>query len=115
MWFDHWAVVWLAPVAVWILLSGLDDLFIDIVFFLKREAFTWPREAELAQASQRHIAILVPLWHEHQVIGQMLRHNHGREPTFFSFCQLEVSQIAKTCGLRSRRTCVHGDPPEEEF
>jgi len=75
VWFDHWAVVWLAPVAVWILLSGLDDLFIDLVFFLRREAFAWPREAELAQAGQRRIAILVPLWQEHQVIGPMLRHN----------------------------------------
>lgn len=73
--FDNWVVVCLAPVAVWILLSGLDDLFIDIVFFWHREAFIWPQEPELPQASQRRIAILVPLWHEHQVIGQMLRHN----------------------------------------
>lgn len=75
MWFDHWAVVWLAPVAVWVLLSGLDDLFIDIVFFFRRVVFAWPRDAELALASQRRIAILVPLWNEHQVIGKMLRHN----------------------------------------
>ena len=75
MWFDHWAVVWLAPVAVWILLSGLDDLFIDIVFLFRRKAFTWPHDGDLAQASQRRIAILVPLWHEHQVIGPMLEHN----------------------------------------
>jgi hypothetical protein len=35
----------------------------------------WPRHAELAQAGQRRIAILVALWHEHQVIGEMLEHN----------------------------------------
>ena len=73
--FDRWAVVWLAAVAVWILLSGLDDLFIDLVYLFRRETFTRPREPELAPARQRRIAILVPLWHEHQVIGQMLRHN----------------------------------------
>jgi hypothetical protein len=30
---------------------------------------------ELAQARQRRIAIFVALWHEHELIEQMLRHN----------------------------------------
>src|SRR5262245_2986735 len=68
--------VCLAHVAVWILISGLDDLFIDFVFFARRKKpFPWPAEAELAQAQQRRIAILIALWHEHSVIEQMLRHN----------------------------------------
>jgi bacteriophage N4 adsorption protein B len=75
VWFNHWAVVCLAPVAVWILLNGLDDLFIDVAFLFLRKPLTWPRDAELAQPGQRRIAILVPLWHEHQVIGEMLQHN----------------------------------------
>ena len=75
MWL-HWLWIALIPVAVWILLSGLDDLFIDLVFlFHKPRSFAWPPEAELAQASQRRIAILVPLWHEYEVIERMLRHN----------------------------------------
>jgi len=73
--FDHWAVVCLAPIALWILFSALDDLFIDIVFLFRRTPFMWPRDAELTQAGQRRIAILVPLWHEHLVIGEMLQHN----------------------------------------
>ena len=73
---DNWMAVCLALIAVWILISGLDDLFIDFVFFAWRsKPFPWPAEAELAQAQQRRIAILVPLWHEHDVIEQMLRHN----------------------------------------
>jgi len=74
---EYWAVAFLVPLAAWILLSGLDDLFIDFVFlaFPRRRRFPWPGEAELTRAPQRPIAILLPLWHEHDVIEQMLRHN----------------------------------------
>ena len=73
---DHWLVLCLVPLAVWILLSGLDDLFIDLVYFLgRRNRFPWPSQEDLTQTPQRRIAILVPLWHEHEVIGQMLTHN----------------------------------------
>lgn len=76
MWLDHWVATCLVPLAVWILLSGLDDLFIDLVFFLTgRKQFPWPAQSELDQAPQRRIAILVPLWREYRVIGRMLEHN----------------------------------------
>ena len=69
-------VTLLIPLALWILVSGLDDLFIDVVFFLtSRTPFPWPAERELEAAQERRIAILVPLWREHRVIGQMLVHN----------------------------------------
>jgi bacteriophage N4 adsorption protein B len=66
----------LVPLAIWILLSGLDDLWIALVF-----ACTWrkrrqlPPEAELNSRAERPIAIFVPLWHESRVIGHMLEHN----------------------------------------
>ena len=77
-------VLWLlAPLAAAILLSGLDDLVVDLFW-----AFHWlkaklrpsarlfpPGERQLDSAPQRRIAILVPLWKEHQVIGRMLEHN----------------------------------------
>jgi adsorption protein B len=76
VWLDQWVAACLVPLAVWILLSGLDDLFIDLVFFLTgREQFPWPAESELDQAPQRRIAILVPLWREYRVIGRMIEHN----------------------------------------
>jgi adsorption protein B len=76
VWLDHWVAACLVPLAVWILLSGLDDLFIDLVFFLTgRRQFPWPAESELDQAPQSRIAILVPLWREYRVIGRMLEHN----------------------------------------
>ncbi|MBZ5728450.1 MAG: glycosyl transferase family protein [Acidobacteriia bacterium] len=66
----------LAPLAIWILLSGLDDLFIGLVLFLnRRKQFPWPADAALEQTPERRIAIFVPLWREHRVIGPMLEHN----------------------------------------
>jgi adsorption protein B len=62
--------------AAWILLSGLDDLFISIAFILSRHRrFAWPAASELDETPERRIAILVPLWHEAGVIGQMLERN----------------------------------------
>lgn len=80
---DH-AVLWiLTPLAVAILASGLDDLAIDAAW-----AFSWlrgvckpeaklfpPGPRQLDAAPQRTIAILAPLWNEHEVIGRMLEHN----------------------------------------
>jgi adsorption protein B len=66
----------LVPVAVWILISGLDDLFITLVgFATSRVRFPWPSPAVLKRAPERPIAIFVPLWREHEVIGRMLEHN----------------------------------------
>jgi adsorption protein B len=64
------------PVAVWIAISGLDDLFITLVGFAASWfRFPWPSDAELCRAAERPIAVFVPLWHEDAVIGQMLEHN----------------------------------------
>jgi adsorption protein B len=73
---DHWVEWCLVPLAFWIWLSGLDDLFIVLVSWATRnKQFPWPAETDLEHASERRIAIFVPLWHEHRVIGQMLEHN----------------------------------------
>jgi adsorption protein B len=74
--FDTWVGACLVPLAVWILLSGLDDFWITAVFWHhRRRPFRWPSEPELARAHQRRIAILLPLWREHEVIRKMLEHN----------------------------------------
>ena len=63
----------LVPVAAWILVSGLDDLFITLVYLLNsRRRFPWPADGALRRKSERPIAILIPLWREQGVIGQML-------------------------------------------
>ena len=61
---------------VWILVSAVDDLYISLVYlFCRSPRICWPTEAELAAAPERRIAIFVPLWHEHEVIREMLDHN----------------------------------------
>src|SRR5215203_5276971 len=66
----------LAPLACWMLLSGMDDLFVAVVYLAtRRKRFPWPADRDLESAPERRIAIFVPLWREHRVIGPMLAHN----------------------------------------
>ena len=80
---DRWVLAGLAPLAGAILVSGLDDLVVDLAW-----AWTWLKRAlhpaaslfppgprQLENAPRQRIAIFVPLWREHQVIGRMLEHN----------------------------------------
>ena len=80
----------LALFAIWLLLSGLDDLFLDLACLcrwfvsvrLGRHCIPAPTEAELAGAPRKRIAVFVPLWREHNVIRSMIEHNlaaHGYE------------------------------------
>src|ERR1017187_8416281 len=72
----QFVVTCIVPLALWILLSGLDDLWISLVFlFTRRKPFPWPAASKIDFNHERRIAILVPLWREHRVIGQMLEHN----------------------------------------
>lgn len=69
-------------VAAVILVSGVDDLFIDLCHYaeLVRGALRpGPRaqrvpEAELRALAEKPIAVMIPAWREHAVIGRMLRH-----------------------------------------
>ena len=73
---DHLAAATLFPLAAWILVSGLDDLFVALVFCLpNRKRIEPPSDAELDRQPERRIALFVPLWKEHRVIGQMLERN----------------------------------------
>ena len=61
--------------------SGLDDLFIDIVFVVRklyRRSFLIDRfpkvgEQHLNEAVEKPIAVMIPAWDESAVIGSMLR------------------------------------------
>ncbi len=73
---DQWLSICLVPLALWILLSGLDDLFISLVsLVLHRERLPRPADSDLEHTPERRIALFVPLWHEHGVIGRMLERN----------------------------------------
>ncbi len=76
---DRVVVALLPWLAVWILVSGLDDLLLDLVCFsawFRRRSHSPiapPRESR----AEKRTAIFIPLWHEHGVIGKMLEHNIG--------------------------------------
>src|SRR4029079_19741180 len=79
---DDLVLTILTPLAGAILVSGLDDLVVDLAW-----AWTWIKSAlrpaasmfppgprQLENAPLQRIAIFVPLWREHEVIGGMLEH-----------------------------------------
>jgi adsorption protein B len=79
---DAWVAAFLLPTAAAILVSGVDDLALDAVWlwaWVKRWfiALRPPGGPQpIAHAGpEKHMAIFVPLWHEHSVIGGMVEHN----------------------------------------
>jgi adsorption protein B len=74
---DRAILALIVPLAALFLLSGADDLAVDFAWLIgwwrNRRA---PSPEQLARGvPPRTIAILVPLWKEHEVIGRMLEHN----------------------------------------
>ncbi|MCI1157524.1 glycosyl transferase family protein [Stenotrophomonas maltophilia] len=71
-----------AAVAVLILISSLDDLFIDVWYWVReswraltikrREAYRPLTQEDLMQRPQQPLAIMVPAWMEYDVIAQMV-------------------------------------------
>jgi adsorption protein B len=75
---DHAAANILIPLAFWILLNALDDLMILAVWLrlvIRRRLTEPPASARLEAEPERAIAIFIPAWKEHAVIGRMLEHN----------------------------------------
>jgi bacteriophage N4 adsorption protein B len=84
VWFHAWfhsldtgVAACLFPTALAILISGLDDMALNIVCL-----WTWMRRGRQAGCDydyrnipEKRIAIFVPLWHEHRVIAGMVDHN----------------------------------------
>jgi adsorption protein B len=106
-------VAFLVPVAVWIAISGLDDLFITLVGFLtSRLRFPWPSDADVCRAAERPIAVFVPLWQEHAVIGRMLEHNlaaiqYGNYHFFVGVYPNDVPTVSAVARQARRHPRVH--------
>ncbi|MDP9054237.1 MAG: glycosyl transferase family protein [Acidobacteriota bacterium] len=83
---DHWVANLVAPLALWVLANGIDDLFIDIVsllgYFLakisKDTTHRRPGESDLDSVPARHMAVFVAVWKEHKVIQRMIDNNVTR-------------------------------------
>ena len=79
-WLDGLAVDVLAPLAVWVFASSLDDLILDASYFwfwFRSRGASGSRDFSALNppSPQTRIAILVPCWDEAAVIEDMLDHN----------------------------------------
>lgn len=116
-------------VCVVFLISGLDDLFIDLCYMAKRlfpalgtRADDLPLTEEyLLQAAEKPLAVMVPAWDESAVIGKMLANslrslNYGNCHFFVGTypndpaTHREVDRIAIGNPRVTRVTCPHDGP-----
>ena len=75
-----------AVVGVVFLVSGIDDLFVDICYLVRvlyKRLFVAPRypalrEQELRVRPEQPIAVMIPAWRESSVIRQMLQNTRSR-------------------------------------
>jgi bacteriophage N4 adsorption protein B len=121
---DAVAAALLLPLSAWILLNGLDDLFIDVVGFLavrRNSEKQRPSRRVLLSEPQKPIAILVPLWQEAAVIARMVQQNSAAilyrnyhmfigaypndEPTL-----REIHKLAARFGNVHLAVCAHDGP-----
>jgi adsorption protein B len=75
---DHWVAALLVPLALWVLINGLDDLFIDCAALAGYFRLRVPTEADLDATPQRRMAIFVAAWKEHRVIRRMIENNASK-------------------------------------
>lgn len=72
---DSCVLVVLPVLSVWFVLSGLDDLIVDLIFAAMKCFKSIPSPLVLEALPEKKLAVLVPLWKEYEVIEKMLEHN----------------------------------------
>ncbi len=75
-WADQLVLDWITPLALWVLINGVDDLFVDLagVWFHLRER-VFPLRPLPSFSTQPRTALLIPCWREADVIESMLERN----------------------------------------
>ena len=119
----------LIVVTVLFFVSGLDDLFIDVLFLVRRlyryfrvRPWITPLTLEvLRRKREQPVAVLIPAWHEAGVIGRMLENalrtieyrdyhifvgTYPNDPA----TQHEVAQVAASAGRVHCVVCPHDGP-----
>jgi bacteriophage N4 adsorption protein B len=112
---DRSAAILLAPLIFWILLNGMDDLIIEIAWFLLPRQKPGPgvfREAGEEAGPGRRMAIFVPLWKEYRVIERMVAQNVGsiryqNYDMFIGVYPNDASTLAAVAEARKRFPNVH--------
>lgn len=114
--------------AVAILVSGLDDLFIDVCYYgsqlrrrLSRSGPAEVTEEELRALPEQGIGIMIPAWHEDAVIAHMLR-NTLRTVEYRNYdlfvgtypndeaTMMAVAEVAESEPRVHRIVCPHDGP-----
>ncbi|MDP9170996.1 MAG: glycosyltransferase, partial [Acidobacteriota bacterium] len=80
---DHWVAGLLVPLAIWVVITALDDLIVDLAAMAAylQQAFSSdpnvrvPSEEDLDAVPPRLMAVFVAVWKEHRVIQKMLDNN----------------------------------------
>jgi adsorption protein B len=107
---------WLfAFLGLWIAVSGLDDLILDLAAFHRwctRRARPSTRAALLKLDPLPRVAILVPCWQESEVIAQMLEHNlsvidYARYDFFVGAYPNDPATLAAVRQVETKRPRVH--------
>ncbi|WGS53255.1 glycosyl transferase family protein [Paraburkholderia sp. D15] len=107
-------------VAAIILLSSLDDLFIDLWYWIRQAVrhFTVERQykpltaAQLHQREEQPIAIMIPAWQEHDVIAAMIEDmvrvlDYRAYTVFVGTYQNDPATIAEVERMRHRYKHLH--------
>ncbi len=76
---DAFAAACLVPLAIAAVVSGLDELVLDVVTAWRwlRGLVSHDRATAPRDVAEKRIAIFLPLWQEEAVVGSMLAHNIG--------------------------------------
>lgn len=104
-----------AGLALWIAISGLDDLILDVAALHRwctRQTRPSTRAALLRLDPPPRIAILVPCWHESDVIAQMLEHNlsvidYAHYDFFVGAYPNDPATLFAVQAVQAKRTRVH--------
>ncbi|HET8548555.1 MAG TPA: glycosyl transferase family protein, partial [Bryobacteraceae bacterium] len=99
----------LVPLGVWLLLSGIDDLFVDLWWLARCRARHLPARCN---SPERLIAIFVPLWREEAVIAGMIEHNraaidYARYHFFLGIYPNDEPTLEAVRELEAEHACVH--------
>ena len=125
LWLDRLVAGMLAPLAVWVLASGLDDLFLDLCYVYFRLADRWRRRGRIPAPEDRQrslenyatlpenkIALLIPAWREASVIEQMLEHNiaairYSDYEIFVGVYPNDIPTLARVLACREKYPRLH--------
>ena len=111
MFLDQFVLAILPPLAFWIVLNGLDDLALNVLWLWTSLFSAKPRLPE-PDAPERPLAIFVPLWREHRVIRHMVEHNITSQKFrsfhfFIGAYPNDASTLAALAGLEEQFAQVH--------